>query len=82
MTEPRAGAPDHGTAQGVIPAGHILAAGVIDPAAVLAEAIRYAGKPCELSVSTVSEHTAQVVLAPLDDQGRHRAFLQSFTKSS
>jgi alpha-glucosidase/alpha-D-xyloside xylohydrolase len=37
-----------------------------------AEAIRYAGGPAELSVSTVSDRTVQVVLASLDKDGTPR----------
>jgi alpha-glucosidase/alpha-D-xyloside xylohydrolase len=51
-------------------AGLVLAASMINPATVLAGPIRYAGKRAELSINAVSEHTAQIVLAPLDDQGR------------
>jgi alpha-glucosidase/alpha-D-xyloside xylohydrolase len=51
-------------------AGLVLAVGTMDSPAVLAEAIHYAGKPAELSISMVSDRTAQVVLAPLDDEGR------------
>lgn len=50
----------------------MLLAAAIDPAAVRAGPIHYAGKPAELSVSMVSDRTAQIVLAPLDDQGRAR----------
>jgi hypothetical protein len=50
----------------------ILAAGMMDPLAVLADAIHYAGKPSELSISTVSERTALIVLAPLDYRARPR----------
>jgi alpha-glucosidase/alpha-D-xyloside xylohydrolase len=35
--------------------------------------IRYAGQAAELSVSTVSEHTVQIVLAPLDEKGKARS---------
>ena len=70
MTEPRAWALSHLTARSVTLAGLVLAATMIDPATVRAGPIRYAGKPAELSISAVSEHAAQIVLAPLDDQGR------------
>jgi alpha-glucosidase/alpha-D-xyloside xylohydrolase len=37
-----------------------------------ADAIRYAGNPAELTVSTVSERTVQVIVAPLDKSGTPR----------
>src|SRR5262245_47561757 len=39
----------------------------------LAAPVRYAGSNAELSVSAVSEGTAQVVLAPLDENGKPRS---------
>jgi alpha-glucosidase/alpha-D-xyloside xylohydrolase len=50
----------------------ILTAGVLDPSAVLAEAIHYAGKPAELSLSAISDRTAKIEFTPLDDEGRLR----------
>jgi alpha-glucosidase/alpha-D-xyloside xylohydrolase len=53
-------------------AGLVLAACLSNPAQVCAEQLRYAGNPAELSVSEVSERTVQIVLAPVDKQGRTR----------
>jgi alpha-glucosidase (family GH31 glycosyl hydrolase) len=41
-------------------------------AAAFAGAVRYCGQDAELSVSTVGERNVQVLLAPLDEQGRPR----------
>jgi alpha-glucosidase/alpha-D-xyloside xylohydrolase len=43
------------------------------PANVSAAPIRYAGNAAELSVSAISEHTVQIVLAPLDEKGQARS---------
>ncbi len=58
------------TARNLMLAGLVLAVSMPAPAAVRAGPIRYVGKPAELSISAVSEHTVQIVLMPLDDQGR------------
>src|SRR5262249_55793937 len=50
----------------------VLAAFTAHPAAARAEAIRYGGSRAELSVSAVSERTVQIVVAPLDGQGKAR----------
>ncbi|HLJ92009.1 MAG TPA: TIM-barrel domain-containing protein [Gemmataceae bacterium] len=49
-----------------------LVAGLVFPAAMCAAPIRLSGIPAELSVSTVSERTVQIVLAPLDESGKVR----------
>ncbi len=49
-----------------------LAASLASTPAIGAEAIRYAGNPAEISVSAVSDRTAQVVVAPLDSKGTRR----------
>ncbi len=61
------------TARNLMLAGLVLAVSMPAPAAVRAGPIRYVGKPAELSISAVSEHTVQIVLMPLDDQGRARS---------
>jgi alpha-glucosidase (family GH31 glycosyl hydrolase) len=50
--------------------GVVLMGGLLGPAA--AADVRYRGGPAELSVSAVSDYTVQIVLAPLDEQGRPR----------
>jgi alpha-glucosidase/alpha-D-xyloside xylohydrolase len=51
----------------------VLLASLATAPAAGAEALRYAGKPVELSVSAASERTIQVAVAPLDDRGTPRA---------
>jgi alpha-glucosidase/alpha-D-xyloside xylohydrolase len=53
--------------------GLVLAGGLISQAGARAEEIRYGPSRAELSVSAVSERTVQVVIAPLDDQGKVRS---------
>ena len=60
------------TASIALPAGLVLAAVLIIPAAAGAAPIRFAGGPAELSVSMVSDKTVQIVLAPLDEKGKAR----------
>jgi hypothetical protein len=52
-------------------AGIVLAGWLVSGAT--AADVRYRGAPAELSVSAVSDHTMQIVLAPLDDRGKPRA---------
>jgi hypothetical protein len=54
-------------------AGLALAMFMTCPANVSAAPIRYAGNAAELSVSAISEHTVQIVLAPLDEKGQARS---------
>jgi alpha-glucosidase (family GH31 glycosyl hydrolase) len=49
-----------------------LAACTIHSAALTAGEVRYAGAPAELSVRAVSDRTVEIVLAPLDDEGKAR----------
>ncbi len=50
--------------------GVALMVGLPGPAP--AAEVRYRGEKAELSVSAVSDHTVQIVLAPLDEQGKPR----------
>jgi alpha-glucosidase/alpha-D-xyloside xylohydrolase len=50
-----------------------LSASLMHTAEAQAEEIRYGGKAAELSVSAVSDHTAQIVVAPLDEKGKPRS---------
>jgi alpha-glucosidase/alpha-D-xyloside xylohydrolase len=45
---------------------------MLTPEAAWSGPVRYWGANAELSVAAVSDHTAQVVLAPLDEQGKPR----------
>jgi alpha-glucosidase/alpha-D-xyloside xylohydrolase len=51
--------------------GVVLVAHLLGPAS--AAAVSYRGSKAELSVSAVSDHTVQIVLAPLDEKGKPRS---------
>ena len=51
---------------------HLLVATRLFAADAANQPIIWAGAPCELSLSQVSEKTVQIELAPLDDQGQPR----------
>ena len=53
-------------------AGLVLAACLTNPMTALAAPLRYSNGPAELSLSAVSERTVQIVLAPLDENGKPR----------
>jgi hypothetical protein len=59
------------TASIVMAVGIALAESALGPEA-LAATVRYGGRDAELSVSSVSEHTLQIVLTPLDEKGQAR----------
>jgi alpha-glucosidase len=50
--------------------GVVLMGSLLGPAP--AAEVRYRGEKAELSISAVSDHTVQIVLAPLDEQGKPR----------
>jgi hypothetical protein len=50
----------------------VLAAIVLDSSAVCAGPVRYWGGDAELSIAEISERTARIVLAPLDDRQNTR----------
>src|SRR5262245_36862597 len=52
--------------------GAALAGCLLTPRVAGAQQIRYGGASAELSVSAVSDHTVQIVLAPLDEKGKPR----------
>jgi alpha-glucosidase/alpha-D-xyloside xylohydrolase len=58
------------TRNAAVAAGIVLVSWVVSPATTAD--VRYRGARAELSVSAVSDHTVQIVLAPLDDKGRPR----------
>jgi alpha-glucosidase (family GH31 glycosyl hydrolase) len=49
-----------------------LAAWMVPSAALSAAEVRYGGSPAELSVGAVSDRMVEIILAPLDDEGRPR----------
>jgi alpha-glucosidase/alpha-D-xyloside xylohydrolase len=65
--------PTCSTASIALPASLVLAAFVTYPATAVAAPIRLWDKPAELSISSVSERTVQIVLAPLDEKGKPRS---------
>jgi alpha-glucosidase (family GH31 glycosyl hydrolase) len=50
---------------------------LLNPAPAHAEPIRWWNQDVELSLSSVSDHTAKIVLAPFDDKGQPKAGLPS-----
>jgi alpha-glucosidase (family GH31 glycosyl hydrolase) len=46
---------------------------LLAPKAALAEPVRWWGQDVELTINQVSDHTAQIVLAPLDEKGNPRS---------
>ena len=50
----------------------VLTAIALDPSAACAGPIRYWGGDAELSIAEISDRTARIVLAPLDDQQKAR----------
>src|SRR5262245_36161021 len=52
--------------------GAALAGCLLTPRVAGAQQIRYGGASAELSVSAMSDHTVQIVLAPLDEKGKPR----------